>query len=709
VGSRKINFLVLRVFNMRFFIKLLKVNVLFGFIVCLGACSTLSSGAKDPVASKVMFHQMVSMEVQEAYFGENNFYLKIKVLIKDSQEAKIFYGRGIFDFSYPKKEENIFESEIPVDFIDQEEWTQRDNSLDEVGILPVYHWQEIQDVLSFLQKENEGVLIENEGGDLVFYYDQEARLRVVDAQLKPKDLVIIKRYDQKALSKVIFSSLEKYLRSVQIFDKKIIFTTNRKNDFYNSFFFVDLDKKRIVNLKILNLNENKYKKNIFKNGIKNADHMIIDSHVFGIATRPISSLLRLFYWSRNTTYDLISHPPLPSLSLRGQGDIPSVDQKNDLMDMEAFDRHLNKITGSNVSSGNMNFLVGGDEFFPKLIERLQNAKKSIKIRIFIFDNDDYAVKIANILKAKSKEPGMEVKVLLDGMGQIMGEGTVSDSLPAGFRPPDSIEKYLKKDSKVQVRVTPNSLLRADHTKTITIDNKVCFTGGMNIGREYRYHWHDLMMELKGGILEDINKDFDLAWANAGFFGDFDYFLKKQQYPKEKKKGQGYAIRLLFTQLNNPQIYKAQVHAIRKARKYIYIHNAYFSDNTILNELIKARKRGVDVRVILPVANNHAIMNANNIVTANIMFKNGIQVYFYPGMSHVKAAIYDGWLCAGSANFDRLSFLENKEFDLATSHKETVDDLRERLFEKDFKRSKKMTALLKSGWKEYIAELLAEQL
>ena len=32
---------------------------------------------------------------------------------------------------------------------------------------------------------------------------------------------------------------------------------------------------------------------------------------------------------------------------------------------------------------------------------------------------------------------------------------------------------------------------------MVIDNRVAFLGGMNIGREYRYDWHDLMVEVKG--------------------------------------------------------------------------------------------------------------------------------------------------------------------------------------------------------------------
>jgi len=129
----------------------------------------------------------------------------------------------------------------------------------------------------------------------------------------------------------------------------------------------------------------------------------------------------------------------------------------------------------------------------------------------------------------------------------------------------------------------------------------------------------------------------------------------------------------------------------------------------LYELIKARRRGVDARVILPVHGNHEIMNKSNIITANIMFKHGIRVYFYPGMSHIKAAIYDGWLCTGSANFDRLSFKDNLEFNLATSAPEPVQEVLDRLFLPDFEKSMEMTKPLKSNLRDRVAEFFAGQL
>ncbi|NIO40365.1 MAG: cardiolipin synthase B, partial [Burkholderiales bacterium] len=101
---------------------------------------------------------------------------------------------------------------------------------------------------------------------------------------------------------------------------------------------------------------------------------------------------------------------------------------------------------------------------------------------------------------------------------------------------------------------------------------------------------------------------------------------------------------------------------------------------------QARRRGVDVRVIIGSSNDSGILNLSNQATANVMLRNGIRVYVYPGMTHVKAAVYDGWACLGSANFDKLSLQINQEVNLGTSHPEAVEDLLESVFYPDFAKS-----------------------
>jgi cardiolipin synthase len=311
------------------------------------------------------------------------------------------------------------------------------------------------------------------------------------------------------------------------------------------------------------------------------------------------------------------------------------------------------------------------------------------------------------LKQRSRE--VEGKVLVDGLGSLVAAAATPASMPRDFDPPGSMERYLERNSQVQVRTRSNPWFTGDHTKTFLIDRRIAFVGGMNIGREYRYDWHDLMVEVRGPVVAQLGREFDKAWSRAGPFGDLAYLAHILHLREQAGAGAGYPIRVLHTEPGNAQIYRTQLAAIRAARRYIYIHNPYFSDDEFLVELLRARRRGVDVRVVLSTRGDSPAMDRSNILAANALFRRGVRVYLYPGFSHVKAAIYDGWACLGSANLDRMSLRVNHELNLATSHGSAVQSLKRELFEPDFERSTEMTRLFEERWTYYLSEMLADQL
>ena len=92
-----------------------------------------------------------------------------------------------------------------------------------------------------------------------------------------------------------------------------------------------------------------------------------------------------------------------------------------------------------------------------------------------------------------------------------------------------------------------------------------------------------------------------------------------------------------------------------------------------------------------------------------MLKNGIRVYSYPGMTHVKAAVYDGWACLGSANFDKLSLQVNQEINLGTSNPEAVQLLLDSVFIPDFKASTELHESIPMKWNHRIAELIVDEM
>ncbi len=622
----------------------------------------------------------------------------------DDGHGKEFYAYAEWD---PEEfSEDYRGQSAPLQFLNAEEW--QDLKLEEgeeIAFVSAMEWQSLREGLfSRIVPAGPGAAIRTTAGtrDLVAYRDERGELRAVPFQQRPDDIAISRRLTAEEFESEITRLLHEAARNPSFPGQHILIPSAGAGVQNQMFMYLDLEEDHVV---ALNSPFEMRRKKTIQKGLRTADYAFINSYVFGLAARPVSYAFRLFALSKDTVHETMT---LPLSLLRPENvQVPPLNTGQS-MDIEAFEQELNRLTGRRPSFGTVDMLIGGSEFFPRFLEAVRSAKQSIDIRIFIFDNDDYAVQVADLLRQKAAE-GVRVRVLLDGMGQIMGQGKMPEGMPLDFVPPYSMQNYLMRDSRVQVRVRPNAWFRADHTKTIIIDQRICFTGGMNIGREYRYSWHDMMAEVRGEVLEKVVREFELSWAHAGMWGDAAYAMTKVFFRAPQIKGGEYPVRVLFTRVNDPEIYYAQLEAIRRARNRIWIHNPYLADNVILYELVAARRRGVDVRVILPESGNHHIMNRSNVMTANILFRNGVAVYFYPGMSHVKAALYDGWLCAGSANFDRLSLRDNLELNIATSAPAVVEEMRTRLFERDFLCSRLMREPLPGRLSDVVAEILAESL
>ena len=423
--------------------------------------------------------------------------------------------------------------------------------------------------------------------------------------------------------------------------------------------------------------------------------------------RPVSHVAALSSLALKSTGGLLRRVALTTLQMPAlTGDIPPLAQAAP-MDLIAFEDTLDKVTGTRQDEGRIRFLVDGDEYFARLMETIDTADESIDIRTYIFDNDDFAVAIADRLKERSED--VRVRLLLDSIGNILAMQADPESLPVDHDHPLSMRMYMKRDSSVKIRNHTNPWFTGDHVKTTIIDRRIAFVGGMNIGREYRYDWHDMMMEVTGPVVDHLQFELDKAWARGGLFGDFANALRFLQGKKEHADRGGYPVRVLQTRNFDSQIHKAQIAAIQNAHSYILIENAYFSDDRTIYELAKARRRGVDVRVIIPSKGNHGPLNASNRVTINTLLRHGIRVYEYPGMSHIKAAIYDGWACVGTANFDKLSLKVNKELNLATSHRGTVDALLEQVFIPDLMASREITDPVTVRLPDRIYEIAVDEL
>jgi len=376
---------------------------------------------------------------------------------------------------------------------------------------------------------------------------------------------------------------------------------------------------------------------------------------------------------------------------------------------DGFEALLDKKDLPQPVGAKITWLVDGQRFYPELEREIRNARATIDVQAYIFDTDDVAVGIADLLKRRSAET--QVRAVFDDLGSTSAAGDVPETpFPPGFKPPASMSRYLREgDSQVKVRSMLNPWLVCDHTKLHVFDSRVALMGCMNIGREYRSEWHDLMFRVEGSAVTELQRDYDRTWARTGPFGIVAGLRGHRRVPVNAPVSGEIPIRILRT---DPaawryEIQKAMLLGIRAARQRIWIEDPYIANDDITEALKDAAKRGVEVRVIYPDDNDSKIMDIANRAFANDLVEAGGKAYAYPGMTHLKAMICDDWACVGSANLDTLSMRINRELNIAFRGKAAVNELISKVFTPDLARSKRHVREKQPGGA--LVEAVADQL
>ena len=678
--------------------------VLFPLLVTVASCGSKPDADSYPIlparfADEGPRQPLIALA---AFRDETDFYIRYRV------GDEILYTGGEWARRIDIEAVNGGTSQrgpfiVPLKYHQAEEWSDTPQNPISATILPSDDWQEFRDafIAAILPKEARvGIVLNFRVDDYFLYFDENGVFHSTLLVEKPAAYSIVDRVTFAGFLNRGIPLLESFLAEKGISDRRILFNTGDTGSYSLPFLYVNLDLPLAVFARhepLRRVNE----RGVATPIMQTAGHLT-QSHSVSLVFRPVSSVYRLFF----VAVDAAAESARPDWLVALEADPINPIYEGPGMDLAGWESALDDLTGRDASKGTISYLVDGEEFFTRFIDAVISAKESIHLRTYIFDNDDYSEKIGELLKRRSNE-GIEVKMLFDGFGTILSTLEKQDTLPDDWSGPASVREFLEAGSTIEVRQTPNPWFTGDHVKTIVVDGDLAFTGGMNIAREYRYDWHDVMMEVHGPAVDVLQDEFNKAWAHAGFFGDYGYLVQRMLPAPREAEDMGYPIRVLFTRVDDPEIFRVQREAIRSAKRYIYVENAYFTDDAMLYELVKARRRGVDVRVIMPLVTDRGPITRNNALAANVMLEHGIRVFIFPGMSHVKAAVFDGWACLGSANWDKWSLAINKELNLATSHTETVDTLIERVFEPDFARSPELTEPFPERWSDFLLEFLGD--
>ncbi|MCI0738957.1 MAG: phosphatidylserine/phosphatidylglycerophosphate/cardiolipin synthase family protein [Gemmataceae bacterium] len=549
-----------------------------------------------------------------------------------------------------------------------------------------------------------GVYCQYALGDLVLFRSGAGDVKLVRFEEKPENVTIDARLGRHELAEAVAKSIETDVRAAYPGNTSFVLTPTRAIG--SRLVLIDFAAREAVALYAPQVSADpRHAAKLALTAANLASFAIVDNG-WAFLKNPVSSLTRTLNQGLQWSVTLLG----PRLRDRAST-IPAV-TNGPGMDLSDWERWLDQHTGMPRERGTVRLLPNGETFFPLIERRLAAAEQNIDIHVCIFDRDDVAARFADVLKQRATN--VDVRVVFDRINSF-GAGRTPPATPApdGFIPPRKISAYLRNGSSVQVRPQLNPGFTADHSKVFLIDGRYAYIGGMNIGREYRYEWHDLMAEIEGPVVTSLQKEFDKKWAQTSLWGDCALAVEALRgstvVSNIPPAADSIELRRLYTKTFDRQIRRAEMEAVKRARNHIYLQNAYLYDNGMIIALVKARLRGVDVRVIMPAENDFKIGHGSNLVTANYLLRHGVRVYFYPGMTHVKAMQIDGWTCFGSANFDALSLRLNREANLATSDSAFAARFKKEVFDTDFARCRELKESVPVGWNDHLGDVILNQL
>ncbi len=302
----------------------------------------------------------------------------------------------------------------------------------------------------------------------------------------------------------------------------------------------------------------------------------------------------------------------------------------------------------------------GIEAYERLIDMVTHAERFIYISTYIFGNDEVTSEIVDILSERAKA-GVEVKLLIDSLGSLKLElhpGLLQKLRQAGG-------EYYFFNSFVHNPIEFKMNLR-NHRKSIIVDGHTVMSGGMNIAKEYlaphphETLWKDLSFIVTGEAVQHYLDIFIFDWE----YTTSETLRPQVAYPLPKE-----ALHQLVQvvpsgpDVENDAYFEAMVYAPFLAQERIWIVTPYFApDQTIIDALIVARHRGVEIRIVVPDTSDHLVIDLARNGFLRELQQEGVEIFFYKNsMLHAKMVLVDDcFTVMGSANFDERSFFYNYE-------------------------------------------------
>ncbi|EFO81202.1 phospholipase D/transphosphatidylase [Oscillochloris trichoides DG-6] len=294
----------------------------------------------------------------------------------------------------------------------------------------------------------------------------------------------------------------------------------------------------------------------------------------------------------------------------------------------------------------------GQVLFAAMLEAIEAASETIYLETYIWKGDELGELFKQALIRKA-QAGVQVYLIYDTFANMV--------VPSRFfRFPPEVHVLPYRAWRRPWHIFDFRRYGRDHRKILVVDERIAFVGGYNIGELYRVHWRDTHLRLVGPEADDLGASFVDFWNANRSPQQPKIPMPPRSWSAELRAYRNDPVRMIFP------IRSIYIEAIEQAQRHIYMTQAYFiPDEAILNALIRAARRGVDVRVLVPWQSNHVLTDWLARHTFDLCLRNGIRIFAYQGaMIHAKSATIDSiWSMIGTANLDRLSLAGNYEVNM----------------------------------------------
>lgn len=369
-----------------------------------------------------------------------------------------------------------------------------------------------------------------------------------------------------------------------------------------------------------------------------------------------------------------------------------------------FTRTLELSAGVRIEPGNRMEVLPNGATYPRLWHDLRSAQRTITVQMYFSKPGAVADSMATYLMERARAK-VRVLLLLDAFGSQDLRGEWVDRV---------------KQSGVEVAwlrplrwYTLHKAAQRSHVRVVVVDGRVGYTGGFGLadywlgGGRSKDEWRETNARFEGPAVAQLQATFAAGWAEAtGELITGDVYFPPAAFAEVGTVQAG----LLHSvpTIGSTPAERFLALSISGARRTLYISNSYFvPDDDFRDLLIRAAKRGVDVRV-LTAGDESDVKTTLYAGRARYpeLLKGGVRIYEYrPTMMHAKTFVADGvWSTVGSLNFDNRSLVFNNESNIVALDEQVGAGL-DSLFMEDLRFSNEITLPVfgRRSWAEKVLE------